>query len=281
MRKQYRIFGHLIKCGFAFLTIVAVTAIVMVAYKINSGCSKRQNHPETHCVTEVVREHAFPADCMPAARPVSKAVRHPSVPLPNESRAELRKPAHAGNDREQEARRLASEKNQVMDELLARPDIPSDYGAEMVALYRDRTQDVYTRDFAVQHIGLYAETLNRRGTYDPASREAGELRRALWDASGETDTIVATAAFRALADLAGFDPKINARRLDSRLVSCAGDASASSAARVMAVQLCGERGIAASRPLLRRVLSDAATSVPLKKAAEWSLQALDGKVVAQ
>ena len=83
-----------------------------------------------------------------------------------------------------------------MDELLARPDIPSDYGAEMVALYRDRTQDVYTRDFAVQHIGLYAETLNRRGTYDPASREAGELRRALWDASDETGTIVAAAAFR-------------------------------------------------------------------------------------
>ena len=49
----------------------------------------------------------------------------------------------------------------------------------------------------------------------------------------------------------------------------------------MAVQLCGERGIAASRPLLRRVFSDAATPIPLKKAAEWSLRALDGKVVAQ
>ena len=49
----------------------------------------------------------------------------------------------------------------------------------------------------------------------------------------------------------------------------------------MAVQLCGERGIAASRPLLTRLLSDAATPVPLRKAAEWSLRALDGKVVAQ
>ena len=176
---------------------------------------------------------------------------------------------------------LVSDSNQLMDALLACPDIPSDYGAEMIALYRDRAQDVYTRDFAVQHIGLYAEALNRRGTYDPASREAGELRRALWDASGETSTIVAAAAFRALADLAGFEPKINARRLDSRLVSCAGDASASSAARVMAVQLCGERGIAASRPLLQRIFADAATPVPLKKAAEWSLRALDGKVVAQ
>ena len=266
---------------FAFLTVAAITAIVMVVSVEDRGCSQRQSHSERQCITEVVREHAFPADCMPAARPVSAAVRLPPVPLSGESRVELRKSAPAGSGREQEARRLAVEKNQVMDELLARPDIPSDYGAEMVALYRDRTQDVYTRDFAVQHIGLYAEALNRRGTYDPASREAGELRRALWDASGETGTIVATAAFRALADLAGFDPKINARRLDSRLVSCAGDASASSAVRVMAVQLCGERGIAASRPLLTRVLSDAATPAPLRKAAEWSLRALDGKVVAQ
>ena len=262
-------------------SLVVVAAIALVAYRGNWSCLPRQSHPEKRGATDVIRERAHSGGRMPPRCPGSIAVRHPSVPLPNESRAELRKPAHAGNDREREARRLASEKNQVMDELLARPDIPSDYGAEMVALYRDRTQDVYTRDFAVQHIGLYAETLNRRGTYDPASRESGELRRALWDASGETGTIVATAAFRALADLAGFDPKVDARRLDSRLVSCAGDASASSAARVMAVQLCGERGIAASRPLLRRVLSDAATSVPLKKAAEWSLLALDGKVVAQ
>ena len=36
-------------------------------------------------------------------------------------------------------------------------------------LYRDRKQDVLTRDFAVQHIGLYAQALNRRGEYDAAS----------------------------------------------------------------------------------------------------------------
>lgn len=179
---------------FVFLSIAAV--ITLVAHKGNWSCLSRQSHPEKRGATDVIRERAHSGGRMPPRCPGSIAVRHPSVPLPNESRAELRKPAHAGNDREQEARRLASEKNLVMDELLARPDIPSDYGAEMVALYRDRTQDVYTRDFAVQHIGLYAETLNRRGTYDPASREAGELRKTLWAASDETGTIVATAVFR-------------------------------------------------------------------------------------
>lgn len=258
-----------------------VSSIMFAVRKSEADRGRKQVYAEKATAAEVCRECLFPVGRKSAVGNATAAVRHPSAPIPNESHAELRKVAPADDGREQEARRLASEKNQVMDELLARPDIPSDYGAEMVALYRDRTQDVYTRDFAVQHIGLYAETLNRRGTYDPASREAGELRRALWDASGETGTIIATAAFRALADLTGFDPKINARRLDSRLVSCVGDASASSAARVMAVQLCGERGIAASRPLLTRLLSGAATPVPLRKAADWSLRALDGKVVAQ
>ena len=266
---------------FVFPIIAVLVAIVFVVCRNNGVRVQKRIDSEKNSVAKVGPERAYPVGRSSAVHQVSMDVRIPSVPLPGASRAELRKPVLADNGREQEARRLVSDKNQLMDALLDRPDIPSDYGAEMVALFRDRTQDVYTRDFAVQHIGLYAETLNRRGTYDPASREAGELRRALWDASGETGTIVATAAFRALADLAAFDPKVDARRLDSRLVSCAGDASASSAARVMAVQLCGERGIAASRPLLTRLLSDAATPVPLRKAAEWSLRAHDGKVVAQ
>ena len=278
-----KMLGRILHYRLVVLLLISSTTLILVFVARKSEADRIQDQvcTERSIVSEVRREFMLPVGRKSAVSNSSAAVRHPSVPLHNESRAELRKHAHAGSSREQEARRLASEKNQVMDELLARPDIPSDYGAEMVALYRDRTQDVYTRDFAVQHIGLYAETLNRRGTYDPASREAGELRRALWDASGETGTIVATAAFRALADLSGFDPKVDASRLDSRLVSCVGDASASSAARVMAVQLCGERGIAVSRPLLTRLLSDAATPVPLRKAAEWSLRALDGKVVAQ
>ena len=168
-----------------------------------------------------------------------------------------------------------------MDELLARPDIPSDYGTEMVALYRDRTQDVYTRDFAVQHIGLYAEALNRRGTYDPASREAGELRKTLWAASGETSTIVAAAAFRALADLAAFDPRIDGAKLENRLAACVGDAGVSEAARVMALQICGERRVAASRQAVRGILDDEDSPAVLRKAAGYALRRLDGKEVAK
>jgi len=114
----------------------------------------------------------------------------------------------------------ASDKNQVMDELLNQDQIPADYGTQMVALFRDKEHDVLTRDFAVQHIGLYAQALQRRGVYDSASAEAHTLRAALDEASTDTKTIIAAAAFRALADLSEFDPHVDTRRLDARLAAC-------------------------------------------------------------
>ena len=176
-----------------------------------------------------------------------------------------------GNDGE-----TFSELNQLMDELLDRPVIPADYGATMAALYGDTSNDVIARDFAVQHIGLYAQALNRSGAYDPDSDDARQCRTALLDAAGETRTIIAAAAFRALSDVSAFDPHIDGKRLDAMLVSCASDTEAAPAARVMAVQLCGERGVISSRAMLEEVLSDAAAPAPLRRAAKWSLSRLSG-----
>ena len=167
----------------------------------------------------------------------------------------------------------ASDKNQMMDELLNQDQIPTDYGAQMVALFRDKSQDVLTRDFAVQHIGLYAQALQRRGTYDPASGEARSLRKALDDAASETGTTVAAAAFRALADMAAFDPHVDARRLDARLAVCVGDASAAPAVRVMAAHLCGERRVAAARATLLALADAPATPTPLRLAARNAIEA--------
>ena len=173
--------------------------------------------------------------------------------------------------------RLAAKKSHLMDELLNAEPIPSDYGQVMVGLFRDRSQDVYTRDFAVQHVGLYAEALQRRGSYDADSPEAASLRLALVDAADETRTIVAAAAFRALDDLAAFDPHVDARHLESRLVACAADASAAPAARVMAVQLCGERKVSASRSLLKRLADDPKENAVVRKSASHALRTLEGR----
>jgi len=173
----------------------------------------------------------------------------------------------------------ASDKNQVMDELLNQDQIPADYGTQMVALFRDKGQDVLTRDFAVQHIGLYAQALQRRGAYDSASAEAHTLRAALDEASTDTKTIIAAAAFRALADMAAFDPNVDVRRLDSRLAACVGDASAAPAARVMAAHLCGERRVTAARATLSSLATSSSTPTPLRLAARHALGVLTREVL--
>ena len=92
--------------------------------------------------------------------------------------------------------------------------------------------------------------------------------------AGETRTIVAAAAFRALADMAAFDPHVDAGRLDSRLAACVGDVSASPAARVMSAQLCGERRVFAAKPALARIAADRAQPAPLRLAAANSAKLL-------
>ncbi len=171
---------------------------------------------------------------------------------------------------------LASEKNQVMDELLNQPQIPSDYADVMIGLYRDKSQDVLTRDFAVQHIGLYAQALARRGEYDADNAESRKLRAALFDAAGETRTIIAAAAFRALADMAVFDPRVDTNRLDSLLAACTADASSDPASRSMAVQLCGERRVRSSRPALESIRSDPTAPEILRRSANYSLALIAG-----
>ena len=174
----------------------------------------------------------------------------------------------------EDAAQQASDLNDVMDEMLNRSEIPADYAETMVALFRDKSQGDVIRDFAVQHIGLYAETLNMRGKYDADSSESATFRAALFDAADDTSAIVAAAAFRALADMSAFDPHIDASRLDSRLATCIADSSASPAARVMAAQLCGERRIVAAKSVLARIAADRSQPEPLRLAASSSARSL-------
>ena len=176
---------------------------------------------------------------------------------------------------------LASEKNQIMDKLLNEPLIPSDYGDVMIGLYRDKSQDVLTRDFAVQHIGLYAQALARRGGYDADAAGSQKLRTALFDAAGETRSIVAAAAFRALADMSEFDSCVDSRRLDTLLSRCAADSSSAPAARAMAVQLCGERRVSAARSALESILDDGSAPEVLRSSARCALDSIDGKEISQ
>ncbi len=206
--------------------------------------------------------------------------RHVASQIESEERMNLRVSAEEIDPGTSPAE-LASEKNQVMDELLNQPQIPSDYADVMIGLCRDKSQDVLTRDFAVQHIGLYAQALERRGEYDAEAAESRKLRAALFDAAGETRSIVAAAAFRALADMSEFDSRIDARRLNSLLSRCAADSSSAPAARAMAVQLCGERRVSAARFALESILDDGSAPEVLRSSARCALDSINGKEISQ
>jgi hypothetical protein len=201
------------------------------------------------------------------------AERHVATQIESDEKISLRVSAEEASSGTSIAE-LASEKNQVMDELLNQPQIPSDYGDVMVELYRDKSQDVLTRDFAVQHIGLYAQALERRGEYDADASGSRKLRAALFDAAGETRTIVAAAAFRALADMSEFDSRVDSRRLDTLLSRCAADSSSAPAARAMAVQLCGERRVSAARSALESILDDVSAPEVLRRSARCAMSAI-------
>ncbi len=169
----------------------------------------------------------------------------------------------------------ASEKNQAMDRLMAgRGMAPDDFSVLMRRLHADGAQDELTRNFAVQHLGLYVQRRIRLGEYDPKSREALEIRSTLEAAAGETHSTVAGPAFKALAELAEVDPAVVEGGLDARLVSCVGAASANVPTRVIAVQLCGARRLAAARPALEAILADPKTGTVLKLAASRAMYTL-------
>jgi len=246
-----------------------------VHHSVEGACVKENG--AGHTETSRNRERIL---CMDMAK--NRANNNVSVrsgkAIPDDSSRQLKtiQPSDTTVEKMAEA---ASDKNQVMDELLNQDQIPADYGAKMVELFHDEAQDELTRDFAVQHIGLYAQALQRRGAYDPASAEARTLRTALDEASADAKSIIAAAAFRALADMAAFAPHVDARRLDARLAVCVGDASASPAARVMAAHLCGERRVAAARAPLSSLVEAPSTPTPLRLAVRHALKLLAQEIV--
>ena len=118
--------------------------------------------------------------------------------IPDDSSCQLKAIQPSGTSVQKMAE-AASDKNQVMDELLNQDQIPADYGTQMVALFRDKGQDVLTRDFAVQHIGLYAQTLNRRGAYDSDSAAPASCVMAV-HLCGERRVTAASPALQSILD---------------------------------------------------------------------------------
>ena len=145
-----------------------VTLVVVVAYSLVDFRSADEGDDVSDMQTQNERlsppaiNRKTPSALRRKILEATTVERHVASQIESEERMNLRVSAEDVGPGTSPAE-LASEKNQVMDDLLNQQQIPSDYGDVMVELCRDKSQDVLTRDFAVQHIGLYAQALERRG----------------------------------------------------------------------------------------------------------------------
>ena len=171
---------------------------------------------------------------------------------------------------------LASDVNQEMDRKLAVTDLSSAYAEEMIATWRDRTNHELVRNFAVQHLERYARECVVRGTWDPASADAADVRAALEEAVLETGTSVGGAALLALARLSEIDPHVDRTRLGARASSLVSNSSIPAANRVSAAQVCGLLRVRSALPALRALSSDPSVPTPLRLAASHAVKEIEG-----
>ena len=171
----------------------------------------------------------------------------------------------------------ASDVNQEMDRKLADADLSSAYAEEMIATWRDRTNHEFVRNFAVQHLERYARECVVRGTWDPASADAADVRAALEEAVLETGTSVGGAALLALARLSEIDPHVDRTRLGARASSLVSDTSVPAANRASAAQVCDLLRVRSALPTLRSLASDPSVPTPLRLAAEHATKQIEGR----
>jgi len=159
-------------------------------------------------------------------------------------------------------------RNVMLDELVEQPSLPADLAAELVSIYQNQEQDVVMRDYAIQHMDP---------AYDQASaEEKAALSRALWQATGETDSSIAGTALLALNNLAQNDTEFDRNRIAQTALKLAGDEKCGGLARITAVQLCGQMGVTQAAPLALQLAQNAG-SIPLRISAIAALGDLGGR----
>lgn len=176
--------------------------------------------------------------------------------------------------KDMDAPTVASLKNQVMEKLLEQQTLPADYGAEMIGLYRNRSNDMLLRNFAVQHLERYVDALAIRGGYDATSGDAAKIRSTMDSASRETESSIGGTALLGLERLSQLDSKIDRNAIATRAASCAANASTHLQTRIAAVQLCGEMQIKSSVATLRALADDQSANTVLRLSATHSLSLL-------
>lgn len=145
-------------------------------------------------------------------------------------------------------------KNDLMDALLAQESVWPELAEVFTAIYRDASQHLVIRDYALQHLSLLSERLNEPGQGGEASQalwQRQQIQQVLWEATVEDSLSMAGTALLGLARLSDSDATVDRRRLAATAQKIAtSEVGSNEAARVSAIQVCARLGDATALPVL-------------------------------
>jgi len=138
-------------------------------------------------------------------------------------------------------------KNDVINALKDQSTPPAGLTATLIGIYQDRAQDFVTRDYAIQHLTSWCG----RGAGDaPDAKE--RIHAILREATQEHTTIAGTALL-GLHRLSLADRSLNRAQIDRRALEMVTMPETAVAARITAVGICAERGVAQALPEIERL----------------------------
>jgi hypothetical protein len=148
--------------------------------------------------------------------------------------------------------------NNAMNRLVMAEPPSAAVGEMLAAIYHDRTQNIVTRDYAIQHLGsLYFQNVNSSAPV-------------LWEAVKEIDSSIAGTALLALNRLSQSPGGPDREKVGACAVAMVLDEQCGGQARLTALQVCAQLGRGEALPVAR-FLARTSTRLPLRAAAVAAL----------
>lgn len=165
-------------------------------------------------------------------------------------------------------------KNELMNRLCAMEPPPAGVGDVLVALYKDETQPLVLRDYAIQHLAAYLEQAG--GSTGPGlDREHQQAWQVLWAALQQSDGSLAGTALLGLKRLFEAGADLERGRLEQAATQLAGNPAASELTRISACQVCAQLGLQEALPAIEAA-ARSSSSVAMQISAVGALGLLGG-----
>jgi hypothetical protein len=162
-------------------------------------------------------------------------------------------------------------KNDLLSELCRLSPPPSWLAETMAEMYRDVSQNVVIRDYAVQHLASLYEQLENAGQNDRQAKDF--IQDVLSEAVSESDSSIAGTALLALDHLSEGRSEFDQDKIAGWATQLARNDAASDLTRIAAIQVCGELNVQGAIPTLTHI-AQSEQNIPLRIAAIGSLGVL-------